>query len=288
VGQLIVTGASGYLGQEVIRAALAAGWDVLGVARHRRVGGAAAWATVDVRDERGMRELSERARPIAMIHAAYQRSGSDAATTIVEGSASVAAAAAVTGARLVHLSTDLVFGGRPAHYTESDVPAPVDDYGRWKTAAEAAVALACPSAVFVRPSLLYGHVNLSPVQDAVLAAVDGRQPMSFFTDEDRCPSHVTDVAAAVVALCSPALAHVRGPLHLGGPEPLSRYEFACLVAAWAGRSPDLVRPGRQAELGQPRPGHVILDSRRAIGLGLRIRSPIDALDLSPGCSPRWQ
>jgi len=277
---VIVTGASGYLGREVVRCAVAAGWDVTGVARHRRVGGAADWAAVDVRDERGMRELSARISPVAMIHAAYQRSGPDAASVTVDGSAVAAAAAAAVGARFVHLSTDLVFGGRAAHYTEADTPSPVDDYGRCKVAAEAMVVEACPDAVVVRPSLLYGDEVLSPVQQAVLDAVDGRTPMTFFTDEDRCPSHVVDVAAAVVALCSPRLSPVAGPLHLGGPVPLSRYEFACLVAAWAGRSPDLVRPGRQAELASPRPGHVILDSRRAIRLGLAVRSPIDALDAS--------
>ena len=277
---MIVTGASGYLGREVVRCAVAAGWDVTGVARHRRVGGAAEWAAVDVRDERGMRELSARIEPVAMIHAAYQRSGPDAASVIVDGSAVVAAAAAAVGARFVHLSTDLVFGGRAAHYAEGDTPSPVDDYGRWKAAAEAEVVDTCPDAVVVRPSLLYGDDVLSPVQQAVLDAVDGRAPMTFFTDEDRCPSHVVDVAAAVVALCSSRLAPVSGPLHLGGPVPLSRYEFACLVAAWAGRSPDLVRPGRQAELAAPRPGHVILDSRQAIRLGLAVRSPIDALDAS--------
>jgi dTDP-4-dehydrorhamnose reductase len=286
---MIVTGASGYLGREVARAALAAGWDVLGVSRHRRVGGAAAWAAVDVRDEAGIRAVSGQAQPVAMIHAAYQRSGSEAASTIVEGSAVVAAAAAAAGARLVHISTDLVFGGRAEHYAEADPLSPVDSYGRWKAAAEAEVTAACPSAVLVRPSLLYGQRTLSPVQQAVLDAVDGHVATRFFTDEDRCPSHVDDVAAAAVALCGPALAGVAGPLHLGGPVPLSRYEFACLVAAWSGRSPDLVRPGRQTELAEvtgsaePRPGHVILDSRRALRLGLAVRSPIDALDAT--CSP---
>ena len=77
-----------------------------------------------------------------------------------------------------------------------------------------------------------------------------------------------------------AAARGAGPLHLGGPDALSRYELACLVAAWAGRSPELVRPGRQAELGVPRPGHVMLDSRRAVRLGLAVRSPIAALDAS--------
>ena len=210
-----------------------------------------------------------------MIHAAYQRSGPEAMTTIVEGSANVAAAAAAAGARLVHVSTDLVFGGSPSHYGEAAPLSPVDAYGRAKAAAEAAVAAGCPGAVIARPSLLYGDEQLSPAQQAVLDAVDGVHPMAFFTDEVRCPSHVVDVAAALVILCERR--EVTGPLHLGGPEALSRYELACLVAAWAGRAPELVHPARQADHDVPRPGHVVLDSRRAVRLGLTIRSPYVAL-----------
>ncbi len=271
---MIVTGASGYLGREVVRIATAAGWDVVGVARGRRVGGACEWASIDVRDAAGISALSGLLRPAAMIHAAYAQSGPEAESTIVEGSAAVASAAASVGARFVHVSTDMVFGGRPDHYTEDASLSPVDDYGSWKARAEVAVVAACPDAVLVRPSLLYGVERPSGAEVAVLDAVDGRSPMGFFTDEVRCPSHVVDVAAALVALCSrPA---VTGPLHLGGPDALTRYEFACLVAVSAGRSADLVRPARRADHTVNRPGHVVLDSRQAARLGLTIRSPIAA------------
>jgi dTDP-4-dehydrorhamnose reductase len=272
---VIVTGASGYLGREVVRLALAAGSDVVGVARTRRVGGAAEWVAADVRDAAALRRLVERVAPVAVVHTAYVQRGPDAASTIVDGSAAVAAAAAGWGARLVHVSTDLVFGGRAQHYSETDAPAPIDDYGRWKAAAEQEVARACPGSVVVRPSLLYGDEHPSPIQQAVLDAVDGTVPMAFFTDEVRCPSHVVDVAAALVALCDRC--EISGPLHLGGPDVLSRYELACLVARWAGRSADLVRPGRAADHASLRPGHVVLDSRRAVRLGLTVRSPLTAL-----------
>ena len=259
-----------------MRLAAARGWDVIGVARARRVGGAAEWAAADVRDAQAINALSVRTRPSAMIHAAYQRTGPDATSTIVEGSANVAAAAAAVGARFVHVSTDIVFGGSPSHYVETDPVSPVEPYGRAKAAAEAEVAARCPSAVLARPSLLYGDERLSPVQQAVLDAVDGVQRLRFFTDEVRCPSHVADVAAALVALCERP--EIAGPLHLGGPEALSRYEFACLVAAWAGRPTELVHPTRLADHDAPRPGHVVLDSRRAVRLGLTIRSPLTALE----------
>jgi hypothetical protein len=69
----------------------------------------------------------------------------------------------------VHLSTDVVFGGRPLPYTEADTPDPITDYGRWKTEAEAQVTAAHPGAILVRTSLIYGTEHLAPVQRDVEA-----------------------------------------------------------------------------------------------------------------------
>ncbi|MCB0957519.1 MAG: sugar nucleotide-binding protein, partial [Ilumatobacter sp.] len=102
------------------------------------------------------------------------------------------------GARLVHMSTDMVFAGRAADYTEADPPDAVLDYGRWKAEAEAAVADACPEAVLVRASLLYGTGRSSRAQEDVADVLAGRKAMRFFTDEYRCPTHAADVAAALV------------------------------------------------------------------------------------------
>ena len=174
-----------------------------------------------------------------MIHAAYRRDGPDAWSTIVEGSANVATAAAAIGARFVHVSTDIVFGGSPSHYEEADPPSPVEPYGRAKAAAEAEVAARCPDAVIARPSLLYGDERPSPVQQAVLDAIDGTHPLRFFTDEVRCPSHVTDVAAALVTLCERP--EITGPLHLGGPDALEPLRVR-LPRGGLGRPPARARP----------------------------------------------
>ncbi len=158
-----------------------------------------------------------------MVHAAYQRTGPEAESVIVEGSRILAEAAAAAGARLVHVSSDLVHGGRPQPYTEADPPDPFDDYGRWKAAAEAAVLAACPEAILARPSVLFGDERPSPAQQDVIDALDGRRPMSFFTDEVRCPSHAVGVAAAIVALCAAprsGVARPAPPRRPGGPQPV--------------------------------------------------------------------
>ncbi|MEO5900020.1 MAG: sugar nucleotide-binding protein, partial [Ilumatobacteraceae bacterium] len=211
-------------------------------------------------------------KPTVVVHLAYRK---DDASTIVEGSANVAEGAAACGARLLHLSSDMVFAGREADYTEDDRPDGVVDYGRWKAEAERRVADVHPSALLIRTSLLYGTRRLAPWQEDIR----DRKPITWFTDEIRAPAHVDDVARAIVALASRS--DVTGPLHVAGPEAVSR---AGLTHAIAGRMhlPDgTVQMGRiadaDAHIHTTRPGRIVLDSNRAATLGIRCRSLAEAL-----------
>lgn len=256
---LLVTGASGFLGRHLMDAP--GGWEVI----------APTHAMVDLRHRERTIEYITGWRPQAVAHLAYRKDR----PSIVDASRHVAEAAGLCGARLIHLSTDIVFAGRPLPYTEGDEPFPVIEYGRDKLDAERAVFGAVPGAVAVRTSLLYGTDRLSSAQLDAQAAAQGRSSMTFFTDEVRCPTHAADVAAAIVALA--ARPDVSGPLHLAGPRPVSRAEFAELNAAWLGLPPAAIRTSTIAESGQVRPGHVVLGCGLAEALGLRCRDPFEVL-----------
>jgi dTDP-4-dehydrorhamnose reductase len=198
----------------------AAGWRVT-AAGHTRGGP----PRLDVRDRDQVSAAVRAVRPDAVIHTAYVQHGAGAWDVIAGGSGHVAAAAAAAGARLVHLSTDVVFAGdagRP--YREDDPPAPVSDYGRAKVEAEARVAAADPGAVIVRTSLIYGGPGRPPGPHERAVGDPGA---TFYVDEMRCPVQVDDLAAALVELCGHEVA---GPLHVAGPDGVSRWEFAALVA----------------------------------------------------------
>jgi|SRR5829696_1702173 len=232
--RLHVTGATGYLGSELARLAPRASTE-----------------RVEICDGAAVRALFERLRPDVVIHTAYRQDAADVNTV---GSESVAAAAAGVGARLVHLSTDVVFDGRKgAAYVEDDPPCPVTDYGRAKAEAEARVAAAHPAALLVRTSLLYGGAEPSKHE---LAARDPE--LTFFTNEVRSPVHVTDLASALLEL---AEHDVVGPLHVAGADAVSRVEFAELLSGAAVRS---------APAPDTRPLDCSLDSSRAQAL-LRTR-----------------
>jgi dTDP-4-dehydrorhamnose reductase len=268
---LFVTGLAGLLGGEVARQALAAGWEVRGTVLQRPcdVDGVEA-ERVDVRDAGAVRDAIAAARPDAVVHTAYRQGGPDARATIVAGSAAVAAAARAVGARLVHLSTDVVFSGRLGRpLTEDDAPDALQHYGRAKAAAEQTVAAADPGAVLVRTSLIHGGPEPGPQERLAL------EPFAtFYTDELRCPVHVGDLAAAVLEL---AALDVAGPLHVAGADGVDRLAFARALAAAAGRDPAELRgaPG-----GPERPKDCRLDSTRARAL---LRTPLRGLDaVGPG------
>jgi dTDP-4-dehydrorhamnose reductase len=250
VGRLFVTGLGGYLGSELGRQAATAGWEVAGIAGS---------AELDVRDGAAVRRVMAEARPDVVVHTAYRMHDP---SVNVEGTRAVAGAAVAAGARLVHLSSDIVFPGtgtRPL--TEDDEPRPVTHYGASKLEAE---RLCPPQALLVRTSLIYGGLEPSPQERDALDAAAGVRDMAFFTDELRCPIAVADLAAAVLEL---AALDIAGPLHVAGADALTRLEFARLICAHHGRDPAALRGARG---GPDRPKHVVLDCSRARAL-LRVR-----------------
>lgn len=227
---------------------------------------------MDVTDADAVAATIGATRPAAIAHLAY-RPGDERA--IVGGSANVAAAASRIGARLVHLSTDVVFAGRADAYTEADTPDPLSEYGRMKRDAEQVVLAHSPAAVCVRTSLMYGTAVLGACQRDVLRALDDPAAPTFFTDEIRCFTLVDDVARAVTALAADD--RVSGPLHVASNQSLDRYAFACRTAAWLGHSPAALRAGTQAQSGLIRPARVVLDSALAAASGIRCRTFDDVL-----------
>lgn len=197
----------------------------------------------------------------AVIHTAYDKSSGDhQRMVIVEGTRNVAEASRRAAARLVHVSTDVVFDGRlDRPYVEADEPTPLTAYGQAKADAEQVVAGIVPAAPLVRTSLLYSTDPRSHQMSLVDRALSPDADIEFFTDEFRCPAHVDDVARVLVDLVNSSHA---GPLHAGGRDRLSRLDFARLLATAGGLDAGRLRSRPMGTDAETRPADITLDSSR--------------------------
>lgn len=177
--------------------------------------------------------------------------------------------------RLVHVSTDLVFGATPpgdSGFREGDPPAPLSLYGRTKAEGEVAVLQACASALVVRLPLCWDEQGRGcGASEPLLDAVRKHAQVRLFTDEWRTPLHVADAARALVEV---AFGTAHGWLHVAGPERITRYDLGLSLLIASGLDPTRARAAIQATTREKegceatRPADVCLDSTRARDLGL--------------------
>jgi dTDP-4-dehydrorhamnose reductase len=256
--RLLVTGAAGMLGHDVIAAAERAGHDVIPLSR----------AQLDVRDRAAVRAAVASARPDVVVNCAAwtdvdgAEAEEEAATAINgAGAGNVGAAAADAGAFLVHVSTDYVFDGTSgAPYVESSPTCPLNAYGRSKLAGEAAVAAAAAGRhAIVRTSWLFGRAGRNFVA-TMLGLARERDALTVVDDQVGCPTFTGHLAAALVEVAERRLDGVR---HVAGGGACSWHDLAAAAFAATGTVIALER-GTTAALARPapRPAYSVLRSER--------------------------
>ena len=263
--RLLVTGAGGMLGLDVVRAARAGGFDVVALTR----------ADLDVTDAGAVEAAIESARPDAVVNCAAwtdvdgAEADPDGAYAVnATGAGNVARAAARVAARLVHVSTDYVFDGErapdAAPYVESDATGPRSAYGASKLAGERAVAEAAgvSSQAIVRSSWLFG-VGGQNFADKMLALGAERDEVSVVTDQIGCPTATAHLADALLLLARPDGEIGEGIFHVAGAGHCSWNTFAHEIFRQAGVD-CRVLPCTTADMPRPaqRPAFSALASER--------------------------
>ncbi len=228
--RLLVTGAHGMLGRDVVRAAGRAGHEPAALAR----------AELDIADAVAVESALRRIGPDAVVNCAAWTDVDGAQThrrqahlTNVDGAGHVARAAAAAGIPLVHVSTDYVFGGdaprdqggAPRPYLESDPTGPRSVYGETKLEGELLVLAASAQHTVVRSSWLFGVDGRNFVATMLrLAAEGGATPVvRVVTDQVGCPTWTGHLAPALLGLIE---RDVRGLVHLAGAGEVSWNGFA--------------------------------------------------------------
>ncbi len=266
MGRIFITGGTGYLGQALVRHAQAQGWLVAAsyYSQLPALDSPVTWLPLDIRDADAVAEACAAIRPDVIVHTAFRQYEPDLRAVTAEGAHNVAQSAYENGARLIHMSSDVIFDGRRDFpYTEADPPNPINAYGAAKAEAEYLVATAHPAAVIVRTSLIYGFAPMDMHTRFVLDLIAGQRHARLFSDEFRCPIYVDDLAAALLEL---SRLDYQGVIHIAGAERVSRYEFGTLLAQAHGHDPTRLLSGLSAESLQPRPRDCTLDIRLAQSL----------------------
>ena len=264
----LVTGGAGLVGSTLITTA-PEGVEVHATQRHAPVVGAAAH-TIDLADPDEPAALLAAVRPDVVIHTAYGTD--DLERDVIAVTRSVAAACAIHGVELIHLSSDVVFDGEHAPYAENAPLVPVHAYGRAKAEAEADVASAVADAAVVRTSLVCATDPLDPRSAWVVHSLRAGDPITLFADEIRCPVRADDLARMLWDLAALTRAERAGPWHLVGPDALSRHELGVLLAQAHGLDPAGITAASSRDLADPRPRNLTLRAERSAALPTRPRS----------------
>jgi dTDP-4-dehydrorhamnose reductase len=249
---LLITGGSGYLGRYLTAKAVDSFQIYTTYTRHPGQIKAGQALPLDLTRRDDVLRLITNLAPQAIIHAAAVNpgSGDDEMMRQVNalGSRYVAEAGVGVGARLVHVSSDMVHSGRNAPYNDDTPPSPLSGYGRSKAKAEAAVAEIHPAAAIVRTSLIYGLAEMDRGTEGFVARLRAGQPLVLFSDSIRQPIWVESLAEALLRLAGPN-ADFAGLLNVAGRQALSREEFGRRMLQWWQVDPgELLQSGRAADI----------------------------------------
>jgi dTDP-4-dehydrorhamnose reductase len=185
----------------------------------------------------------------------------------VEGVQNLLSQTVPRGARLVHLSCDLVFSGDDGRggYVETDPTDPVTVYGKTMAAAEEVVSAADPTACILRISLpmgvsFSGHAGAI---DWITSRFKKSRPATLYIDEIRTPTY-TD---CLNRLYERVLANeLSGIFHAGAPRRLSLYQIAQIINRVGGYDPNCLMGTPRFDAGPipPRAGNVCMDCSKLI------------------------
>jgi len=261
--RILVTGAAGMLGQDVVATLRKNGHEVTAtdlpevdildpdsceraVAGHGVVVNTAAYTAVD--DAEANEGLAFRINAI--------------------GPATLARAAAAARTRMVHLSTDYVFCGDAITPYAEDAPlAPRSAYGRTKAAGEWAVRSECQDSLIVRTAWLYGPGGPNFVKTMARLATE-RDTVSVVDDQRGQPTATRPLArflAGLIAAAAPA-----GGYHGTCRGETTWFEFTREVFRLLGLDPHRVKPTTTDAFPRPapRPAYSVLGHERTTALGL--------------------
>jgi len=258
--KVLVTGAAGQLGREMVRVA---GTAVAAGLTH---------ADLDVTDRNAAHTVVAGLRPDVVVNCAAwtdvdgcELDPERAQTVNADAVGFLAEACDEVGAHLVHVSTDYVFNGEASTpYGEDHPTDPVNAYGASKLAGEVAAGA---GATVVRSTWLQS-ADLPGMVGWVIDSLEAGVPIRVMDDRRACPTFVADLAPVILRL---GAERVTGVVHATNAGVTSWHGFAREVARASGNDPELLVPVSETDLDVSRPAcrptYSALDNTVLRGLG---------------------
>lgn len=263
---ILITGASGLLGANLVIEAQKRGHGIIAATHHSKLKGenvrCIAWSLEDMA---GQDRLVQESCPEWVVHCAAwtdvdgcEARPESAMLLNSQAAGTLAASSARIGASFVYVSTDSVFDGCTGGYGEDDRPNPLNHYSRSKVAGEVSVTSAHPNALVVRTNM-YGW-NAQPklsLAEWVLSRLRAGSVVPGFQDVWFNPLHAADLAVVILDLLA---RRARGIVHAGARDSCSKYGFACTIADVFGLDTSLIKPAilAQASFRAQRPHNTVL------------------------------
>src|SRR5262249_37434443 len=264
--RVLVIGSDGQVGFELMRASWLPGTIIMG----------APHAQIDITDDHAVeRVIGASGCDLVINAAAYtavDRAEIEQALAFAvnrDGAGHVAAACAIIGVPLIHLSTDYVFdGSKRDAYVEDDAVSPINVYGASKAAGEDAVRSCLPRHLILRTSWVYGTRGNNFVK-TMLRLARQRKDIAVVGDQTGSPTAAADLAGAITNIVGKAAEVSRAwvPYHLCGAGATTWDEFARRIFILSSTDADtapVVRPISSQEFAAlaRRPANSRLDCRR--------------------------
>ncbi len=233
----LVVGGSGLLGGHLIEAAKNE-YEVIATFKDHpfEIGGCRN-VCLDITDRNKTEKVIIKEKPDLIILTAAQRNvdyceknPDEAGKVNAEGARNVAVASEKVHAKLIYLSTDLVFDGTKTSYVEDDETHPVNHYGRTKLEGEQEVMNACKDAAIARVSVLYGWNIFDHTFNFVAWVYDNLKQgkkLELFEDQFRNATYVKNACHALLNIYKN---DEKGVYHVVGKNCVNRYYIGMKVA----------------------------------------------------------
>lgn len=232
--RLLVVGAGGLVGSNVVAEGKKREWDVIGTFHTERPPVDVPLEQVDIRDDTAVRGVIESVNPDLVVNCAamtdvdvceHDIQGAVAVNGVAPGQ--LATACDDGGINFVHLSTDYVFGGKARHpYDEDDDPHPIQRYGATKYLGELKVRTAHADALIARLSFVYGtrgdDGELTGFPAWVRGQLEAEDSIPLFTDQFVTP---TRVGTAAETVCDLGVQTAGEVFHVASRSCVTPYEF---------------------------------------------------------------